>query len=243
VRRKVAVIATAAGFGTALAAKGATTTIPIVFSVSEDPVKFGLVKSLARPDGNLTGINLLGLELTAKRLELLREMLPAAVRIAVLVNPANAGNAQVTLREVEAAGRAMGLQIQIFNAATSREIDVVFATFARERPDAVFVGQDAFFNGRRLQLANWASHHSLPMTSGSRDICEVGGLMSYGTNIVDTYRQMAVYVGRILKGAKPADLPVEQSAKFELVINAQTARMFGLEIPPNLLARADEVIE
>jgi putative tryptophan/tyrosine transport system substrate-binding protein len=243
VRRKVAVIATSAGFGTALAAKGATTTIPIVFSVSEDPVKFGLVKSLARPDGNLTGINLLGLELTAKRLELLREMLPAAVRVAVLVNPANAGNAQVTLREVEAAGRAMGLQIQIFNAATSREIDAVFATFARERPDAVFVGQDAFFNGRRLQLANWAARHSLPMTSGSRDICEVGGLMSYGTNIVDTYRQMAVYVGRILKGAKPADLPVEQSAKFELVINTQTARMFGLEIPPNLLARADEVIE
>jgi putative ABC transport system substrate-binding protein len=147
------------------------------------------------------------------------------------------------MRRVEAAGGAMGLQIQIFNAATSREIDVVFATFARERPDAVFLGQDAFFNGRRLQLANWAARHSLPMTSGSRDICEVGGLMSYGTNIVDTYRQMAVYVGRILKGAKPADLPVEQSAKFELVINAQTARMFGLEIPPNLLARADEVIE
>jgi putative ABC transport system substrate-binding protein len=195
VRRKVAVIAAAAGFGTALAAKGATTMMPIVFSVSEDPVKFGLVKSLARPDGNLTGINLLGLELTAKRLELLREMLPAAVRVAVLVNPANAGNAQVTLREVEAAGRAMGLQIQIFNAATSREIDAVFATFARERPDAVFVGQDAFFNGRPLQLANWAARHSLPMTSGSRDICEVGGLMSYGTNIVDTYRQMAVYVG------------------------------------------------
>jgi putative ABC transport system substrate-binding protein len=243
VRRKVAVIATAAGFGTAMAAKGATTTIPIVFAVSEDPVKFGLVKSLARPDGNLTGINLLSLELTAKRLELLREMLPAAVRVAVLVNPANAANAQVTLREVEAAGRAMGLQIQIFNAATSREIDAAFAAFARGRPDAVFVGQDAFFNGRRLQLANWAALHALPMTSGSRDICEVGGLMSYGTNIVDTYRQMAVYVGRILKGAKPADLPVEQSTKFELVINAQTARMFGLEIPPNLLARADEVIE
>ena len=243
VRRKVAVIAAAAGFRTAMAAKGATTTIPIVFSVSEDPVKFDLVKSLARPDGNLTGINLQNLELTAKRLELLREMLPAAVRVAVLVNPANATNAQVTLREVEAAGRAMGLQIQIFNAATSREIDAAFSAFARGRPDAVFVGQDAFFTGRRLQLANWAARHALPMTSGSRDICEVGGLMSYGTNIVDTYRQMAVYVGRILKGAKPADLPVEQSAKFELVINAQTARMFGLEIPPNLLARADEVIE
>jgi putative ABC transport system substrate-binding protein len=243
VRRQVAVIATAAGFATALAAKGATTTIPIVFSVSEDPVKLGLVSSLARPGGNLTGINLLGLELTAKRLELLREMLPAAARVAVLVNPANTANAQITLREVEAAGRAMGLQLQVFNASTSREIDAAFAAFGRERPDAVFVGQDAFFNGRRLQLANWAARHALPMTSGSRDICEVGGLMSYGTNIVYTYRQMGVYVGRILKGAKPADLPVEQSAKFELVINAQTARVLGLEIPPNLLARADEVIE
>ena len=243
VRRQVAVIATAAGFTTALAAKGATTTIPIVFSVSEDPVKFGLVSSLARPGGNLTGINLLGLELTAKRLELLREMLPATARVAVLINPANTANAQSTLREVEAAGRAMGLKLQIFNASTSREIDAAFAAFGRERPDAVFLGQDAFFNGRRLQLANWAVRHALPMTSGSRDICEVGGLMSYGTNIVETYRQMAVYVGRILKGAKPADLPVEQSAKFELVINAQTARMLGLEIPPTLLARADEVIE
>jgi putative tryptophan/tyrosine transport system substrate-binding protein len=162
VRRQVAVIATAAGFTTALAAKGATTTIPIVFSVSEDPVKFGLVTSLARPGGNLTGINLLGLELTAKRLELLREMLPAAARVAVLVNPANTANAQITLREVEAAGRAMGLQLQIFNASTSRELDAAFAAFGRERPDAVFVGQDAFFNGRRLQLANWAARHALP---------------------------------------------------------------------------------
>jgi putative tryptophan/tyrosine transport system substrate-binding protein len=232
VRRQVALIVTAGGFATALAAKGATATIPIVFSVSEDPVKFGLVTSLARPSGNLTGVNLMGLELSAKRLELLREMLPGAARVAVLVNPANAANTQITLHEVEAAGRAMGLRIQIFNASTSREIDAAFAAFGRERPDAVFVGQDAFFNGRRLQLANWATRQALPMTSGSRDICEVGGLMSYGTNIVDTYRQMAVYVGRILKGAKPADLPVEQSAKFELVINAQTARMFGLEIPP-----------
>jgi putative ABC transport system substrate-binding protein len=151
VRRQVAVIATAAGFTTAMAAKGATTTIPIVFAVSEDPVKFGLVASLARPGGNLTGINLLSLELTAKRLELLREMLPAATRVAVLVNPANATNTQATLREVEAAGRAMGLRIQIFNAATGRETDAAFAAFARERPDAVFVGQDAFFNGRRLR--------------------------------------------------------------------------------------------
>jgi putative ABC transport system substrate-binding protein len=243
VRRQVAVIATAAGFATALAAKGATTTIPIVFSVSEDPVKLGLVTSLARPSGNLTGVNLMGLELTAKRLELLREMLPGSARVAVLVNPANAANTQITLREVEAAGRAMGLQIQIFNASTSREIDAAFVAFGRERPDAVFVGQDAFYVGRRLQLANWASRHALPMTSGSRDICEVGGLMSYGTNIVDTYRQMAVYVGRILKGAKPADLPVQAPTKYELVINLKTAKVLGIEVPPTLLARADEVIE
>jgi ABC-type uncharacterized transport system substrate-binding protein len=243
VRRPVALIATAGGFGPALAAKGATTMIPIVFGVSEDPVKLGLIASLARPGGNLTGVNFLNTELTAKRLELLREMVPRTARIAVLVNPANPGSTQTTLQEVEAAGRAMGLQTQIFSAATSREIDAAFAAFGRDRPDAVFVGQDAFFNGRRLQLANWAARHALPMTSGSRDICEVGGLMSYGSNIVDVYRQMAVYVGRILKGAKPTDLPVEQSAKFELVINAQTARMLAIEIPPTLLARADEVIE
>jgi putative tryptophan/tyrosine transport system substrate-binding protein len=243
VRRQVAVIVTAGGFATALAAKGATTTIPILFSVSDDPVKHGLVASLARPGGNLTGINLLSTELTAKRLELLREMLPRASRIAVLVNPANAVNTQTTLREVKAAGPAVGFQMQIVNAGTSREIDTAFAAFDRERPDAVFLGQDAFFNGRRLQLANWAARHALPMTSGSRDICEVGGLMSYGSNIVDSYRQQGLYVGRILKGAKPTDLPVEQSAKFELVINAQTARILGIEIPPTVLARADEVIE
>jgi putative tryptophan/tyrosine transport system substrate-binding protein len=201
VRRRVAVIAAGGGPSPAFAAKAATTTIPIVFAVSDDPVKFGLVKSLARPGGNLTGVNFLNTELTSKRLELLREMVPRAARIAVLVNPANAANMQATLQEVEAAGRAMGLQIQIFNAATSREIDAAFAAFGRERPDAVFVGQDAFFGGRRIQLANWAVRHALPMTSGSRDICEVGGLMSYGTNIVDVYRQIALYVGRILKGA------------------------------------------
>jgi len=243
VRRQVAVIVAMGGFTTALAAKGATATIPIVFGVSEDPVKFGLVTSLARPGGNLTGVNLMALELTAKRLALLREMLPGAARVAVLVNPANDVNTQTTLHEVEAASRAMGLQIQIFNASTSREIDAAFAVFGRERPDAVFVAQDAFYVARRLQLANWASRHALPMTSGSRDICEVGGLMSYGANIVDAYRQHGVYTGRILKGAKPADLPVVQSAKFELVINAQTARMLGIDIPATLLARADEVIE
>jgi putative ABC transport system substrate-binding protein len=243
VRRQVAVIVTGGGFATALAAKDATTTIPIVFGVSDDPVKHGLVASLARPGGNLTGVNLLSTELTAKRLELLREMLPRASRIAVLVNPANTVNTQTTLRQVEAAGRAIGFQTQIVNAGTSRAIDTAFVAFGREPPDAVFLGQDSFFNGRRLQLANWAARHALPMTSGSRDICEVGGLMSYGSNIVDSYRQEGVYVGRILNGAKPAELPVEQFAKFELVINAQTARIVGLEIPPTLLARADEVIE
>jgi len=236
-------IVTGGGFATAIAAKGATTTIPIVFGVSDDPVKHGLVASLARPGGNLTGVNLLSTELTAKRLELVREMLPRASRIAVLVNPANTGNTQTTLRELEVAGPATGFQTQIVNASTSREIDTAFAAFARERPDAVFVGQDAFFNGRRLQLATWAARHGLPMTSGSRDICDVGGLMGYGSNIVDVYRQEGVYAGRILKGAKPADLPVEQSAKFELVVNAQTARILGIDIPPTLLARADEVIE
>jgi ABC-type uncharacterized transport system substrate-binding protein len=243
VRRQVAVIVTAGGFATALAAKNATATIPIVFGLSDDPVKHGFVASLARPGGNLTGVNFLSTELTAKRLELLREMLPKASRVAVLVNPANPGSTQTTLREVELAGRAIGFHTHIVNAGTSREIDSAFATFARERPDAIFIGQDAFFNGRRLQLANWAARQALPMTSGSRDICEVGGLMSYGSNIVDVYRQQGVYVGRILKGAKPADLPVEQSAKFELVINAQTARILDVEIPPTLLARADEVIE
>jgi putative tryptophan/tyrosine transport system substrate-binding protein len=164
-------------------------------------------------------------------------------RVAVLVNPANAANTETTLRNVQSAARAMGLQIQIFNASASREIDAAFATFGRERPDALFVGQDGFFNSRRLQLANMAARHAVPMTSGSRDIAEVGGLMSYGGNITDAFRQMGVYTGRILKGAKPADLPVVQATKFELVINAQTARMLGLTVPDKLLARADEVIE
>ena len=211
--------------------------------MAEDPVKLGLVASLARPGGNMTGINFLGTELTAKRLELLRELVPGAARVAVLVNPTNAANSETILRNVEAAARPMGLQIQIFNASTSREIDAAFAAFERERPDALFVGQDAFFSSRRLQLANMAARHAIAMTSGARDITEVGGLMSYGSNILDAYRQIGVYTGRILKGAKPADMPVEQSTKFELVINAQTARMLGLDVPAKLLALADEVIE
>jgi ABC-type uncharacterized transport system substrate-binding protein len=243
VRRKVAVIAATGGVTSTFAAKEATTTIPIVFAVGEDPVRLGLVASLARPGGNLTGMNMFVGELSAKRLELLRELVPGAARVAVLVNPANAKNTETTLRDLEPAARAIGLQIQVLNASTSREIDAAFATFVRERPDALFVGQDVFFVSRRVQLANMAARHAVPMTSGSRDIAEVGGLMSYGSNITDAHRQLGVYTGRILKGAKPADLPVVQSAKFELVINAQTARMLGLEVPPTLLARADEVIE
>jgi putative tryptophan/tyrosine transport system substrate-binding protein len=243
VRRRVAVIATTGGPGVVLAAKAATTTIPIVFVVPEDPVRSGLVASLARPDGNATGINLLSLELVAKRLELLREMVPGAVRVAVLVNQANAAFAETTSKDMEPAARAMGLQIQFLKASTSREIDAAFVTLARQRPDALFVGNDPFFTSRRVQLANAAAHHSILATFGSREIVEAGGLMSYGVNIVDAWHQLGTYVGRILKGAKPTELPVLQSSKFELVINAQTARTLGLTVPEKLLVGADEVIE
>jgi putative ABC transport system substrate-binding protein len=241
VRRQVAVIA-ATSTNPAFAAKAATTTTPIVFVVGEDPVRLGLVASLARPGGNLTGINILSGELTAKRLNLLREMVPGAARIAVLVNPANVMT-ENALRDVAAAARVMGLQIQVLNASTSGEIDAAFATFVRERPDAIFVGLDVFFISRRAQLVNLASRHALPATYHLREFAEAGGLMSYGSNIVDTFRQAGVYAGRILKGAKPADLPVVQSTKFELVINAWTARMLGLAVPPTLLSTADKVIE
>ena len=243
VRRQVAVIATTAGPAPAFAAKTATTTIPIVFIAGEDPVRLGLVASLARPGGNLTGINFLVGELTAKRLEFLRELVPAAARVAVLVNPANAANAESTLRDVGPAVRAMGLQIQVLNASTGREIEAALATFVRERPDLLFVGSDPFFHSRRVQLAVLAARHTVPAAYAQRDYAEAGGLMSYGSNVTDAWRQAGVYAGRILKGAKPADLPVVQSSKFELVINQPTARALGLEVPPTLLARADEVIE
>ena len=243
VRREVAVIIATGGISSAKAAKAATTTIPIVFLAAEDPVRVGLVASLARPGGNLTGINFLNTELAAKRLEILRELVPGLARVAVLVNPANAMNAETTLRGAEAAGDAMGLQIQALNASTSREINVVFANLARQRPDALFVGGDAFFNSRCVQLVNLASRHALPATYADRLLPEAGGLMSYGSDIVDAWRQVGVYAGRILKGAKPAALPVVLASKFELVINAQTALMLGLTVPEKLIATADEVIE
>ena len=221
VRRRVAVIATNGGPAAAFAAKAATTTIPIVFSVAEDPVRLGLVASLARPGGNLTGVNLVLGELTAKRLGLLRELVPGAARVAVLVNPANSTNAETTLRDVEPAARAMGLQIQLLKASTSQEIEAAFASFVRERPDALFVGHDTFLTSRRVQLVHLATRHAVPATYALRDFAEVGGLMSYGVNITDALRQLGVYAGRILKDAKPADLPVVQSSKFELVINAR----------------------
>ena len=243
IRRQVAVIVTPGGAASALAAKASTTTIPIVFVVGEDPVRLGLVASVARPEGNLTGINFLSTELTAKRLELLRELVPGVTRVAVLVNSANATNAETTRRDVEPAARAIGLQIQLFYASTSREIDAAFATLTRDRPDALFVGLDPFFNSRRIQIVHLASHHHIPAIYGNRDFAEAGGLMSYASNIADAYRQAGIYTGRILKSAKPADLPVLQASKLDLVINVQTARMLGLTVPPTLLARADEVIE
>ena len=242
VRRNVVVIA-AANTPSALAAKAVTTTIPIVFNVAEDPVKLGLVASLARPGGNLTGINSFISELTAKRLGLLRELVPGATRIAILVNNPTGPLAEITLRDMETATRAMGMQIKVLNASTSGEINAAFATFVHERPDALFIAPDSLFTVRRVQLAHLTTRHAIPAISFSREFAEVGGLMSYGSNQSDNYRQVGVYAGRILKGVKPADLPVVQASKFELVINAETARTLGLIVPPMLLARADEVIE
>jgi putative ABC transport system substrate-binding protein len=242
VRRQVAVIVTTGSPAAALAAKAATTTIPLVFGVAEDPVRSGLVASLARPGGNATGVNFFSTELMGKRLEILREMVPATTRVAVLVNPADAAG-ETMLKDVEAATHAMGLQIQVLNANTSHEIDAAFATFVRERPDALFVTGGPFLISRRVQLALLAARHMVPASYGAREYVEIGGLMSYGANVADAYRQVAVYAGRILKGAKPADLPVMQSTKFELVINLQAARVLGLTVPPTLIARADEVIE
>jgi ABC-type uncharacterized transport system substrate-binding protein len=243
VRRRVAVIATPGLTAGAQAAKGATTTIPIVFGVGEDPVKLGLVASLARPGGNATGINFFVQELVAKRLGLLHELVPKAARVAVLVNPANAPTAETTLRAMPEAARALGLQIQVLSASTSREIDAAFTTLVRERADALFIAPDGFFTSRRSQFVTLAARDRMPTSCANREMAEAGLLMSYGSDNQDMFRQVGVYTGQILKGAKPADLPVMQSTKIELVINLQTARAFDLEIPPTLLARADEVIE
>jgi putative ABC transport system substrate-binding protein len=241
--RRVAAIVTPGSAIAALAAKAATTTIPIVFGVPEDPVQLGLVASLARPGGNATGINFFLQEVVAKRLRLLHDLVPKAVRIAVLVNPANAAATEPTLRDVQQAVPTIGLQIQILKATTIGEIDAAFATFSREQPDALFVAPDAFFSSRAVQFATLAAVNKVPATYSNRDFVAVGGLMSYGTDIADTFRQVGNYTGKILKGAKPADLPVLQSTKFEFVINLQTARALGIEVPPGVLAIADEVIE
>ena len=243
VRRQVAVIVTTGPVPVARAAKDATATIPIVFSVPQDPVRLGLVASLARPGGNATGINFFASEVQTKRLRLLHDLLPKAIRVAVLLNPSNPSNVEAYARAVQEGAPAMGLQIQMLNAATSGEIEAVFATLARERPDALFVAGDAFFNSRIVQFATLAAVTKIPSTFSQRDFVAAGGLMSYGTDIADMYQQLGAYTGRILKGERPADLPVVQSTKFVFAINLQTARALGVEVPPGVLSIADEVIE
>jgi len=243
VQRRVAVIATPSSTEAALAAKTATATIPIVFGVAQDPTELGLVASLARPGGNATGVNFFAIEIDAKRFGLMHELLPKATRFAVLVNRGSATLTEHTSKAIKEAARALGLDALLFNASTRAEIDAAFAAFGRERADALFIAGDAFFYSRAVQLATLAVRDRLPASYPSREMVEAGLLMSYGTSLADVFRQVGIYTGSILKGAKPADLPVLQSSKFEFVINLQTARSLNLDIPPILLARADEVIE
>jgi putative ABC transport system substrate-binding protein len=243
VRRRVAIIATPGTTAAALAAKAASTTIPIVFGVGEEPVKLGLVANLARPGGNATGVNFFLQEVSGKRLGLLHELVPKAVRIAVLVNPANAPSTEAMLRDVPEAARLIGLQVHVVSASTSRDIETAFAALMRDRADALFVAADGFFVSQRAQFATLAAHYGIPAAYASRDIVEAGGLMSYATDPLERFRQAGIYAGQILKGANPADLPVLQSTKFEFVINLKTARALGLTIPPDVLSIADEVIE
>ena len=243
IRRRVAVIATPGSTAAGLAVKAATATIPIVFGVGTDPVKLGLVASLSRPGGNVTGVNFFTADLGAKRLGLLREVVPRAGRVAALINPANAANAEATLQSVKQAGLAMALSIDTLTASTRHEIDMAFATLVRERVDALLVSGDGFFASRRLQLAMLAVRHSIPAIYSLRDYPEVGGLMSYGPNLFEVHRQVGNYAGQILNGTRPADLPVLQSTKFEFVLNTQAAGLLGLDVPPTLLARTDVVID
>jgi putative ABC transport system substrate-binding protein len=243
VRRRVAVIAIPGSLPATLAAKNATATIPIVFGVAEDPVRFGLVASLARPGGNVTGFNVFTNEVITKRLDLLHELLPKVARVAVLLNPANGPSAESTLRAVQEAAPILGLQIRVLNASTIGEIDAAFATLARERSEALFVAPDAFFLSRRLQFATLATRDRFPANYSQPEYVAVGGLMSYGTENAEMFHQVGVYTGSILRGAKPADLPVVQSTRFRLVINLGMARALGIEVPRQLLAITDEVIE
>jgi putative ABC transport system substrate-binding protein len=243
VQRRVAVIATPGSTPATLAAKAATATIPIVFGVADDPVELGLVASFARPGGNATGINFFNNELVAKRLRLLHELVPKAVYVAVLLNPSNVASAETTMRDVQKAVPAIGLQVQMLNATTSSEIDAAFAILARDRTDALFVAPDGFFASRRVQFATLTARDRIPASFADSDMVAVGGLMSYGTDILDMFRQAGIYTGNILKGATPAELPVMQSTKFEFAINLQTAKLLGIDVPPSLLAIADQVIE
>jgi putative tryptophan/tyrosine transport system substrate-binding protein len=243
IRRRGAVIVAGGGEAIALAAKEATSTIPIVFSSGDDPVKLGLVASLARPGGNATGINFFSSEVVSKRLGILHELVPKAVRIAVLDDSALGGVEKPPLRDIQEAARVIGLHIQVVGATTPNEIDAAFATLARERPDALFVSANGFFGSRRVQIVTLAARDRIPAAYPQREDVTAGGLMSYGTSRTDTLRQVGVYTGAVLKGTKPADLPVVQSTRFEFVLNLNTARALGIEVPPQLLAIADEVIE
>jgi putative ABC transport system substrate-binding protein len=243
VRRRVAVIATPASTLASQVAKAATTTIPIVFGVGEDPVKLGLVSSLARPGGNATGYNFFNTEVTAKRLELLHALVPKAVRVDMLVNPANVPVADTTSRQAQEAARAIGLQLHILNASTDDEIEAAFNILARDRPDALFIPADAFFVSRRVQLATLAARYGIPAAYPTRENVEAGGLMSYGPDLSEMWRQVGVYTGQVLSGAKPADMPVIQSTKFDFVLNLKTAKTLGLEVPMTIQMTADEVVE
>jgi putative tryptophan/tyrosine transport system substrate-binding protein len=246
VRRRVAVIAALGNAPAVRAAKAATATIPIVFAIGTDPVQLGLVASLNRPGGNATGVSFMAVELGSKQLGLLHELVPGAARFAVLVNPTSFATTSDMEREIavlRAAAAAIGRQIEVLTASTNHDIDVAFANLVQKRADALFVRPDSFFANRRVQFATLAAHHRVPAIYFQREFAETGGMMSYGANAADQFRQAAIYVGRILKGEKPADLPVMQPTRFEFIINLQTVKTLGLTIPPTLLAIADEVIE